>query len=147
MKDWTYEEATKQADHLLAIGETEIFLHTNPPWKIATKCEPGGSHRLDLPTTVWFSGQDPKTGLDFRWSLDIEKDTANGKDYYEIDVERIRYALRELRGYALLGFRTYLADCLKKVMEKGNEIQGYADAQFTEAAQIRDLVKFHKRNK
>lgn len=142
MTDFTYESATKAAEHLKAIGMTDISLwrDPNPPWHLATSCEPGGSHRLDISTDASFYAEDPKTGLTFRWSFDIEPMSANGTGSYQINAAGCKTVLSKLRGEARAQFRAYLSACAAKVRDKGLEYQRIADRQAADAATLRDLV-------
>ena len=134
-----YRQIIKKAKHYKAIGQTRIVLHSNQgekPWHLATDCRPGGSHRLDIATSVWFTGRDPKSGLTFEWAFDIEFCTANGKGFYEIDVEGCKKVLEMLPRKTAEKFRAYLLECSKAVLEKGREWQRMAEKQFADAATL-----------
>jgi hypothetical protein len=138
----TYEKAIRNADALKAIEAGEVYLDTAPyPWHQATRCEPGGSHRLDIATSVWFYGSDPGTGLEFRWCFDIEPPRANGKGHYEIDADACRDVLRALPEQAADAFRRYLLDSAEKVAAKGLEYQHHADRQAADALALRRIAK------
>ena len=82
-------EIIKNAQHYLAVGQTEIYLDSDQgeyPWEFCTHCKPGGSHRLEIATDVWFYADHP-CGLSFLWNFDIEPRSANGKGHYEIDAD------------------------------------------------------------
>jgi hypothetical protein len=110
------------------------------PFSLATSCEPGGSHRLDMATSVWFYGTDPDSGVRMRWSFDIESPSANGSSSYAIDADACRNVMRELRGEARDQFRAYLADCAAKVRARGEEYRKAADKQAMDAAILSDLA-------
>lgn len=94
-KDWTYIEAIKQAEHIKAIGLDEVYLYGDGkpygdyPWRWVTKVEDGGTHRLDISTSIWFIAKDP-SGILFRWNFDLEPRSANGSGMYHIDVAGCR---------------------------------------------------------
>jgi hypothetical protein len=137
-KSW--KDHTKNAKHYLAIGQKEIYLSKHDgykdfPWDFAEKCEPGGSHRLEISTDVWFYAKHP-CGLEFRWSFDIEPASANVKAHYQIDVTGIREALAKLPEGARASFRKYLRGCAEAVRSKGREWQAIASSQYTAAAEL-----------
>lgn len=142
MRDLTFTEAIEKADALKTIGCREIYLNKGDlPWHIADSCEPGGTHRLDMDTSVWFSGRDAETGLRFRWSFDIEPHSANGKGSYEIDTESCLRVMRELNDGCRQEFRNYLLECSKKVKEKAEEWQKITDRQMRDAITLRGLAQ------
>lgn len=140
MNDMTYQEAKQKATTLRELGQTEVYLNGGEmPWEYVTSVEPGGSHRLEISTSVWFKALCPETGLRFRWSFDIEPYSANGKGSYEIDSESCRNVTKKLSGDALADWRNYLRDCAEKVRSKGEEWRIVADKQLTDAALLSDL--------
>ena len=137
----TYQEAIKNVVHLRALGQTDIYLHEDPkPWHLADKVEPG-SHRLEIATSVIFSGEDSATGLRFRWIFDIESLGANGKGHYEINCNACREVLKSLPEEARKRFAEYLADCAVKVEAKAQEWVGIANRQLRTAATLSQLAK------
>ena len=138
----TYKSATRKAKSLRAVGMTEIYLHDtgDEPWHLVTSCEDGGSHRLDIATSVWFLAKDPKTGLTFRWNFDIEPHSANGKGSYEIDAPACRAVLEKLNGTARKLFREYLGRCAEKVQAKADEWQKITSRQQRDAQTLRQLA-------
>lgn len=138
----SYHEATAKASALKEIGVEEIYLSKGElPWHLVTRCGEGGTHRFDIATDVWFYATDPKTGLNFRWSFDIEPSGANGKSCYDIDVSGCQAVLKKLSGEARISFRNYLSECASKVFEQGSSYQKVADRQFHDAAILRDIAK------
>lgn len=137
----TYKEALEKVAHLKAIGETSIWLpdKSEKPWEYVTKCEPGGSHRLDIDTSVWFEAVEPKTQLHFRWSFDIEPYSANGKGSYEIDADSCRDVLQRLKGNSRKIFKDYLSACAFKVREKAHEWDAITQRQFNDAKILLEL--------
>jgi hypothetical protein len=139
-----YKQAIENAEHLKALGQTEVSIMSNddgePPWHLATECEPGGSHRFDMATSVWFRGKDPETGLRFRWTFDLEPWSANGKGTYEIDTSGAREVLSALPAAAATKFRAYLADCSAKVMKQALEYQSAADRLYRDANTLTALA-------
>lgn len=140
MRDMTYSEATRKAQSLKDVGMTNIYLSGGYPWHLVTDCEPGGSHRMEIATSVRFSAHDPATGLDFNWCFDIEPRSANGSGGYHIDTEGCQRVLAQLPSDAKVSFRNYLADCALKVKDKGDEWMQCATRQLAAAAILRDLA-------
>ena len=97
-KDWSYQEVKDKANSIKNLGLGEVYLSKGEyPWELATSCEPGGSHRLGIDTSVWFRATDPETGIPLRWSFDIEPRSANGKGTYRINVDGCRGVLSCLK--------------------------------------------------
>jgi len=141
--NWTYEEAIKKADHFLAIGKREIYLSEPPfPWEHTLSVEPGGSHRLDIATNVWFRAKEPKTGLEFRWAFDIEPREANGKGHYMIDVEGCIRTISLLPEAIRLDFQKYLDECAKEVEKNAKELADMAGREFYSAIQLRKASEY-----
>jgi len=140
----TYKEAIRKAKSLRAVGMTEIYLRDGSeyPWHLATSCEDGGSHRLDISTSVRFRAKDAKSGLTFRWNFEIEPHSANGKGSYEIDAAGCRSVLEKLNEPARKLFREYLGRCAEKVHEKAHEWQAIASRQFRDAETLRQLSEY-----
>ncbi len=123
-KDWTYQEAVEKASALKAIGDTEIYLSKGVfPWHLVTHCSPGGSHRMEISTDVWFYAHDPVTELDFRWSFDIEPRSANGSGTYHIDFENCKVVMDKLPVNARESFQLYLRTCSTAISKQIAEIE------------------------
>jgi len=142
LEERNWEELAAMAEDLKKVGMTRLYLHGRAgqslPWSIASECEPGGSHRLDISTSVRFSAL--HKGITFVWSFDLEKQSANGKGYYEIDRDGLAQVFAKLPANMRLKFAEYLADCAEKIHAKGDEHQGYANRQFADANLLRVIV-------
>ncbi len=141
----SYKQAIKLAEHYKALGDTRICLtreDVEKPWHLVTKCEPGGSHRLDISTSVRFDAVDPESGLNFYWSFDIEPYEAKGKGSYEIDAKACRDVLAKLPVMAAKQFRDYLADCAGKVAARGDEYFKLYQRQMADADALKKLSHF-----
>ena len=141
----TWQDKIKLADHYKAIGYSDIYLSRHDgdepfPWEYVTDCEPGGSHRLDIATTVRFTAKHP-SGLEFSWCFDIEPDDANGKGHYQIDSAACQKVLKQIPAPAAKKFRNYLAECAVKVREKADEWQSLAARQYRDAEILKQLVE------
>ena len=129
-KNWTYQEVKEKANAIKDIGYKEIYLDTPPyPWEHVVTCERGGSHRLNIATSVWFRAVDPESGISLRWSFDIEPRSANGRGTYYIDVDGCHDVLDKLTGLARNQFQEYLLSCAKEVEKQANELQQEASRE------------------
>lgn len=137
----SWKGLAEKAEHYLAIGQSEIYLDSSAPdypWQFVVKVEPGGSHRLDIATSVWFTAQH-ESGLSFRWTFEIEPMSANGKGSYEIDAEACRAVFVKLPPEAAKSFAAYLADCAVKVKSRADEYQAIATRQYQDAMILNQL--------
>lgn len=136
----TYEKAIANANALKALGQTRVYLFDGVkiPWEIAEHCEGGCSVRLGLRTSAQFSGT--KDGITFNWSFDLESRNANGTGTTRVDIDYCKAVIDRLSGTALVEFRKYLSDICVGLKKQGDEYQGYADAQYRDAAVLRALV-------
>ena len=135
--DW--RRVVELAPNYLAIGNTDVYLsHSDDdyPWEWVTSCEPGGSHRLDIATSVTFRAEHP-CGLTFRWSFDLEPRSANGSGSYQIDTSGIARVLAKLPAQGAKDFRAYLLSCVEPVEKRGREYDAAAREQFGMAQQLR----------
>lgn len=133
-----FQEYVKLAQHFQAIGDTELYLSGDgeKPWKYVTGVEPGGSHRLDIATSVSFKAAHP-CGLEFRWSFNIEPHSANGRSGYYIDIDAIQRVLAKLPMEPATKFVTYLKSCADAVEKKADEYQDEAKRQYGTAHALR----------
>ena len=138
-----FRHAIENAAAYKLVGQEEIYLNDGheKPWHLTNSVEPGGSHRLEISTSVWFRGRDPVSGMKFRWAFDLEPSSANGKGHYEIDRDGAREVLRQLPEAAKVKFRQYLFECADKIENKAREFQTVADRQFADAAIFRELSR------
>lgn len=138
-----WQETAEKADSCIALGMTSIYLYNRGndfPWHLASDCEEGGSHRLDIATSVRFKGKH-ESGLEFSWSFDIERDDANGSSEYRIDRDRVADVMSKLPTKTVKKFGLYLADCAAKIQKRGDEYQRSAERQFSDAHLLRVLAK------
>ena len=139
-KNWTYKDIKLKGEHFKALGVTEVYLSEGPyPWELVSKITPGGTHRLDISTSVWFYGTDPKSGLELRWSFDIEDRQANGKGYYEINQKECCRILGILPPIPKGQFREYLIDCAKSIEKNAKEYLDISKREFNTAKVLRSL--------
>ena len=140
-KSW--KDHDKLAEHYKAIGNNEIYLAgyegvTEFPWEFVTHCEPGGSHRLEIATDVWFNAKTP-SGMEYRWSFDIEPRSANGSSSYDISVAEIRRVFQMLPDKARESFKAYLKTCATAVRKKADEWSAMVTKQYGTAWELEKL--------
>lgn len=129
-KDWSYNEVINKSDAILALGLNEIYLNKGEmPWEVATSCEPGGSHRLDIYTSVWFRGIESNSGISLRWSFDIENNNSPQDHHYHVDIEGCRKVLNSLKGNVRNQFQKYLADCSTSISKLAADYRKYAQEE------------------
>ena len=138
-KDWSYQEVEEKAEAIKQLDYDEIYLGDGEkPWHLATHCQAGGRHRLDIDTSVWFSGTS-LSGIPLRWSFDIEPYSANGKGYYEIDIKGCRNVLARLKEPCRSEFRDYLNNCAQAVEKNAKEYAELADKGRQTAESLRSI--------
>lgn len=143
MKEKTWREIVKKAKVYLELGQDDHCLgyeHTDFPWEFVTSCREGGSHRMEIATSVRFEAEHP-SGLKFDWSYEIEPHGASGKGYFMIDVEGCQKILKLLSGKVRKEFSDYLKECAHKVAAKADEWKKVTDDQYKTAD---DLMKASK---
>lgn len=139
-KDWTYKDVKLRGEHFKALGVTEVYLSEGPyPWSKVHKMAPGGTHRLDIATSVWFYATDPKSGLELRWAFDVEGRQANGKGYYEIDQRGCSHIISLLPPIPKEQFRKYLVDCAKSIEKNAKEYLDISKREFNTASVLRSI--------
>lgn len=139
-----FVDGVANAKHYLAVGTNELYLDEGPfPWELASSCEPGGSHRLDIATSVWFRAKH-KCGLTFRWNFDIEPRSADGSGSYHIDIAGCHSVLSKLNGECATQFKKYLADCSEKVRARANECSDIAAKQHGAASELERAARGKK---
>jgi hypothetical protein len=140
-RDW--RDAIQKAETYRDVGITELSIsHDAPawgePWEYVTEVSPGGSHRLDIDTTVRFRADHP-CGLSFSWWFDIEPRSANGSGHYQIDVPGVRKVLTFLPPDKRQVFQTYLTAYANSVLAHALEGWKWVQTEFQTADTLRRL--------
>lgn len=138
----SYGEAIDKADHLIALGETTVYVRDDsPPWHIAETVEVGSSYRLSGPRSVYFIGK--KLGLTFKWSVDFESRDANGRGVSLFDRDRLREVMLKLPDPARLAFAELLENqVLPPLRERTAEIRGALNNQWDSEDCVRGLIAY-----
>lgn len=110
LHDMTYEDALAKSEHLIALGETTVYLRgeTPKPWMVAQGVESGGGYRLNGPSGVYIIAK--VQGLTFKWNVDFEGQGANGRGVSLFDRDRLREVMRKLPTPARKEFAKFLRD-------------------------------------
>jgi hypothetical protein len=142
MHDMTYEQALKHSEHLIALGQTTVYLRDgNYPWMIASDVEAGGSYRFSGPTGVYIIAK--VQGLTFKWSVDFEKREANGHGYSMFDRERLRDVAMKMPAPARYKFAEFLRDSVMPDLEKRTaELRDAMNKQIDSEDCVRGLIAF-----
>lgn len=141
----TYKQAVKHARALRDMGVKSIYLDKGDPdipWDRVCRVSPGGSHRLEISTTVRFEAYDKKSKLTFSWCFEIESHDANGSSHYKIVPEiEVTKVLLKMSTAGRTAFKAYLADCAAKVQAKALEFLAIGERQRLDAKKLYVLSK------
>lgn len=141
----TLKEVRKKSEALREIGISKVCVDVSEfPFEATISCEPGGSHRLEIATSVWFRAEDV-SGIELQTTFDIEPSSANGSGGYHIDSEAVTKIIARMNGYARGQFQRYLCDCADKVEARGKEYLEIAAKQMGDAAILRSLGKMESK--
>ena len=140
--DMTYEFALTNAEHLIALGQTTVYLRDeNVPWVVASDVEVGGAYRFNGPTGMYVIAK--VQGLTFKWSVDFERREANGAAYSMFDRDRLRDVARRLPDPARRKFAELLRDKVMPDMEKRTaELRETMNKQIDSEDCVRGLIAF-----
>lgn len=144
MIDISYEDALKNKEHLIALGNTEIWLRWDLkeyPWDKVCRVEDGNTIRLGGPSGANMIAH--VDGLTFRWSVDFEGRDANGRSVSYFDRDRLRDVMRKLSRPARASFGNMLATkVLPKMQERTQEIRDALNIQQDSEDCVRGLIEF-----
>jgi hypothetical protein len=144
MIDLTVAEALEKADHLIALGETTVYLFRDAegfPYDKVTRVEEGGTWRLGGPASCYLYAE--QAGLTFKLSVDFEGRDANGRGVSLFDRDRLRDLFLKLPPAARNFFAEMLeGKCLPGLIERTNEIREALRAQADSEDCVRGLIAF-----
>lgn len=141
--DITYAEATKLAPHLIAIGNTTVYLHNVDgfPWDEVDDIEAGCAYRFSGPAGFYAIAH--KAGLEFRVSVDFEGREANGRGVSLFEAGRLRDVAAQLPPAARLKFAQFLTDkVLPDLHKRTEEIRTALQQQEASENCVRGLIAF-----
>lgn len=143
--DLTYETAIANVEHLIALGQTKIYLYRENsegfPYDKVVRVEEGSSWRLGGPSSCRLIAED--RGLEFSLSVDFEPASANGRGVSMFDRDRLRDLMLKLPAVA----RSAFADMLERVVlpplvTRTSEIRTAMRAQADSEDCLRGLIAF-----
>lgn len=140
--DMTYEFALTNSEHLIALGQTTVYLHDeNVPWIVASDVEVSGSYRFNGPCGMYVIAK--VQGLTFKWNIDFERREANGCGYSLFDRDRLREVARKLPEPARRKFAALLRDKVMPDLEKRTaELREAMNNQIDSEDCVRGLIAF-----
>lgn len=139
----TYAEALKLAPHLVAIGDTRVYLNNADgfPWNKVTKIEGGSGRRFNGPTGFYAIVEE--AGLQFMLSVDFEERSANGRGVSLFEAARLRDIAGQMPPAARVKFGQFLADeVLPDLHKRTGEIRDALLQQETSENCVRSLIAF-----
>lgn len=142
MLNLTYEQALDKADHLIALGQTTVYLRDdNVPWVVASDVEVSGSYRFNGPNGMYVIAE--VQGLTFKWNVDFERREANGAGYSLFDRDRLREVARRLPEPARKKFAKLLREQVMPDLEKRTaELRDAMNKQIDSEDCVRGLIFF-----
>jgi hypothetical protein len=144
MRDLTYRQAVAKAEHLIALGETDVYLYRDFgdfPYDNIVRVETGSSYRLNGPTSCYLIAED--AGLTFKVSVDFEGPEANGSGRSQFDADKLRELALKLPPPARAMFADMLArEVLPPLVERTNEYRKAMRQQADSEDCVRGLIAF-----
>lgn len=142
MYDMTYESAVKNAHHLIALGQTKVYLRDGEmPWDKAVRVETGSSYRFNGPTSCYFIAEEG--GLELKWSVDFEQRDASGRGVSLFDRERLRDVALKVRPSVRSAFAELLREAvLPDLQKRTGEIREALNQQTDSEDCVRGLIAF-----
>lgn len=143
MSDTTWAEAMQKSEHYIALGMTKIYLgstwDSTLDWDKCADVEGGGTHRLEMSTSVRFAFRDK--GLEASWYLELEDRSANGKGHYQIDLAAIQRVLPLLPPGIRAKLNLMLLNGAEKIEENAEKYQEIATREYGTVAALRSLAR------
>lgn len=141
--DMTYTKAIRLAEHLIAIGDTEVYLRDDEhfPWGKAVGVKSGSSYRLSGPSSCYIIAED--AGLTFKLSVEFEGRDANGRGVSLFDRDRLRTVMTRLPDLARAEFALMLEnEVLPGMAKRSAEIREALNSQLDSEDCVRGLISF-----
>lgn len=141
-----YGQAIKNAEHYIAIEQTNVhLLNTDDlsllPWDYVTSVNAGATMRLGIPTNIYLEAKHP-CGLTFSWSVNLEKNDANGTGTNKLDGKIFCDLASKLPKNAVEKFVSFLEDkILPDVQKRTSEIKSSLYIQLTSEIILEETIK------
>lgn len=140
----TYKEALEQAPHLVATGETHIYLEKGDvtfAWHNVSDVEAGGAVCLNIPTEVYLIAH--QAGLFLYYPVDFAGPDANGGRVPLIDREYLWEVMLKLPIEARRKFAGLLeARVLPIMAQRTKETRDAFKSQWDSEDRVRGLISF-----
>lgn len=144
----TYKEVIEKAEHLVALGETRVFLDRDDvsfPWHNVSDVEVCGSIRLGAPTGVYLIVC--IAGLSIHYPIDFEGPGANGRGVSLFNSGYLREVMMKLPTQARRKFAGLLeGQVLPSMAQRTKEIREALKVQGDSEDCVRGLVHFGKQD-
>jgi hypothetical protein len=144
MHDLTYAQAIANAEHLKALGQTDVYLYRDNaegfPFDKVTRVEEGSSFRLSGPSSCRLIAEE--AGLRFSVSVDFENADANGRGVSLFDRDQLRDLMRKLNPAAREQFAVMLEKCVIPMAKRTAEIREALNSQCDSEDCVRGLIAF-----
>lgn len=142
LMDTTYQEALKNAEHLVALGQAEVHLRDEGdfPWRLADDVVESGSYRFNGPTGCRIIAHE--RGLTLMLTVDFERRGANGMGYSMFDRDRLEAVMRKLPLAARIAFmKLLLAKVLPDLEKRTAEMQQALSKQEESESCVHELIE------
>jgi hypothetical protein len=143
MLNLNYPEAIEKAQHLIAIGETTIYLRddTDFPYHKVSGVESGSTYRSGGPVSCYLIAE--AKGLTFRLCVDFEPRSANGAGTALFDRDRLRELAFKLSPIGQALFADLLeTEVLGGLSKRTDEIRQALRVQADSEDCVRGLIAF-----
>jgi hypothetical protein len=142
LPDLTYADAIAKAKHLIALGQTTVYLYRcgDFPYDKVTAVEAGSSYRLGGPSSCYLIVEE--AGLTLKVNVDFEQSDANGRGVSMFDRSRLRELMLKLSPAGRTGFAKLLeTECLPGLAKRAAEIRESLLAQADSEDCVRGLIE------
>lgn len=145
MHNLNYDQAVKNAPHLIALGDSVVYLHDdqeNFPWHLVNEIESGCGFRLNGPTGFYAIAKDP-SGLTFKLSVEMEERSASGSSVNQFDGAKLKDIARKLPPQGKKALATFFKEkVLPEVSKRTIEWRSYLNKQEDSEAYVRTILSF-----
>lgn len=141
MYDLNYTDAIAKAKHLLALGQTTVYVRDQNgfPFDRVAQVESGSSYRLGGPSSCYLVVR--QAGLEIKLNVDFERADANGRGVSLFDRARLRDLMLKLSPKARADFAKILeTECLPGLAKRSAELREAMTAQADSEDCVRGLI-------
>jgi hypothetical protein len=142
--DMTYARALELAEHLIAVGDTVIYIRERDgefPYDKVSRIEEGNSWRLNGPSSCYLIVEE--VGLTFKLNVDFEQSDANGKGVSLFDRDRLRMLMQRLSPIGREQFAAMLEEkALPGLAARSRELREAMGAQLDSEECVKGLIAY-----